>query len=192
MFIYGLIDPNSFLVRYIGRASNIERPYSHYKNVDQDDKATHKINWIRSLGDVVYDATVLEYCSTVENCIAAEMWWIAYGRCLGWPLTNATDGGEGWRGKHTPETKQKISDALKGRLPSQETRDKLSVARLGNTNAVGSRGPYGELAGNTHLTWDDVDEIRRRVAIGERRRDVRKEFGIAHATLGKIIRGETW
>lgn len=48
----------------------------------------------------------------------AERWWIAYGRASGWPLTNATEGGEGCVGyRPTPEIIEKQRAASQRNKP---------------------------------------------------------------------------
>src|SRR5262249_51970531 len=42
--------------------------------------------------------------ANVTSLNDAERWWIAFGRASGWPLTNATDGGEGMSGYIHKET----------------------------------------------------------------------------------------
>lgn len=56
-----------------------------------------KANWIRSLVKfgLTYDIAILEVIHSADDLPIAERWWIAYARACGWPLTNATDGGEG-------------------------------------------------------------------------------------------------
>lgn len=82
---------------------------------------------------VTYDTVILESTGfDIDKLYQAEVWWIAYGRCLGWCLTNHTLGGEGQKGwVPTTETKAKISASLKGRSLSEETKSKLSKARTG-------------------------------------------------------------
>ncbi len=118
-FIYGLVDPRTKLVRYIGQTrAGISRPMRH----KYDKYNPYKRNWIRQLitQNLDFEIAVLEYlrqdCSQ-DSLDSTEVWWIAYGRSCGWPLTNICSGG--WSGrkgqKHTPESRQKMSDALRGK-----------------------------------------------------------------------------
>lgn len=43
--------------------------------------------------------------------------------------------------------------------------------------------------GNTRLNYDVAQLIRQRVAAGEARKDMAKEYGVCPATIGCIIRG---
>ncbi len=129
LYIYGLIDPRTKLIRYVGLATNIHRPLQHLR----DEARTHKTNWIKDLlgFGLSYDVCVLETCTTVEDLRIAEIWWIAYGRACGWPLTNATDGGDGHLNP-TPEAREKISFAMSSRIIGQHTREKMRENALGN------------------------------------------------------------
>jgi len=51
---------------------------------------------------------------------------------------------------------------------------------------------YGENHGNAQLTNNQVIDIRRRVASGERQVDLAKEFGVKKNTICDIINGRTW
>jgi hypothetical protein len=54
------------------------------------------------------------------------------------PLVNMTDGGEGAVGhSHSEETKHKISIANTGKFRSDETKKKLALLSMGNTNMLG-------------------------------------------------------
>lgn len=93
--IYGLVDPRDLLIHYVGLSSaGMSRPRSHYG--DYGDLHHPKCKWIRSLrfSNLAYSITVLERPGE-ENLQDAERWWIAYGKALGWPLTNVYASGAG-------------------------------------------------------------------------------------------------
>ncbi len=149
--IYGLTDPRTSEVRYVGLSSKgMSRPRCHSFpfNLAKDGK-THKANWIRGLMDagLVYGILVLEEAASSDDLPAAERRWIAHGRAQGWPLTNLTDGGEGQLGLvHTAEAKAKISASLmgrpcptKGKHPSAETRAKMSASHKGHPVSAETR-----------------------------------------------------
>ncbi len=94
--IYALVDPDTELVRYIGRSSaGLDRPREHRWKCKRE--RTHKAAWIRSLlrAGKDYVVRILEVCTTEAETVDAEIVWIANAGRLGWDLTNATDGGEG-------------------------------------------------------------------------------------------------
>lgn len=91
--IYGLIDPRTLLIRYIGLSSNgMKRPRNH-RNPSCPD--TYCRRWVKSLQreGLTYQIVVLEMPTRVADLPEAERWWIAYGRACDWPLTNLTEGG---------------------------------------------------------------------------------------------------
>lgn len=148
-FIYGLTDPRDGSVRYIGKTTTgMERPRAHRYLSDGDH--THKAHWILKLQreGLEYGIVVLEECVR-EDLSAAECFWIAQGRGLGWRLTNLTKGGDGTLGfvqpEHvrvavasantrrkgvpfTEEHKARMSASMKGQHRprwSEETREKI-------------------------------------------------------------------
>jgi hypothetical protein len=91
--IYGLIDPRTRLIRYVGLSSTgMKRPQDHRRSSCPD---TYCRRWVRKLQSrgLDYKITVLEVVKDIVDLRGAERWWIAYGRACGWPLTNLTDGG---------------------------------------------------------------------------------------------------
>src|SRR5690349_9842599 len=83
--VYGLVDPRNHMVRYIGQSSRgMKRPRAHRSKPQSDQ--THCARWVRSLHGqgLDFEIVVLE-CCTEETLDDAECWWIAYGRCSGWP-----------------------------------------------------------------------------------------------------------
>jgi hypothetical protein len=130
--VYGLIDPITMMVRYVGKSSNgLARPKSH-KTPTNRIKKTYVGAWIRSLykQGLTYTIVVLEVCSERADLPDCERWWISYGRLSGWPLTNLTDGGEGRPGYiPTPETRQRMSDAQRGRPLTEQHKEALRVPK---------------------------------------------------------------
>jgi hypothetical protein len=64
------------------------------------------------------------------------------------PLTNLTDGGEGSSGRlNTKETKEKISNSLKGHKVSEETRKKQSKIKKG-------KEPWNKGKKNSQVAWN--------------------------------------
>jgi hypothetical protein len=70
---------------------------------------------------------------TVEECGAAEVAWIDYGREVGWPLVNISSDGEGaYRGPQSDAMKMKMrgrASPMHGKKPSAETRRRMSETR---------------------------------------------------------------
>lgn len=93
-FVYGLIDPRTLLIRYIGKSTiGMKRPKEHRQRHRQHGGWVS--NWVNELiqQGLDYSIVILEECSNtlLNEC---EMWWIAYARLSEWPLTNLTHGGD--------------------------------------------------------------------------------------------------
>lgn len=117
--IYGLIDPNTKELRYVGYTSNLkQRAYNHH-NPHQLTSHTHKNNWLKSLlsSGQKSEMIILEEYESAQELPEAEIFAIAYFKSIGCNLTNGTDGGDGgspMTGKrHSEETKTKISTSHK-------------------------------------------------------------------------------
>jgi hypothetical protein len=140
--IYGLIDPRTKLVRYVGwtyRTLEI-RLIEHISDAkgNKPKSKNHRCNWIRSLLRENLDPEIiLLEESTYSKMEEKESFWIKYyGREN---LVNGTDGGEGNLGWcPTAEQRQKASEKLKGKpawnkgIPMrEESKIKLSKANSG-------------------------------------------------------------
>jgi hypothetical protein len=91
--IYGLVDPRTALIRYVGMSSSgMLRPRMHRYPSCPD---TYCRRWVKSLQQegLIYQIVVLETLKDGVTLPEAERWWIAYGRACGWPLTNLIGGG---------------------------------------------------------------------------------------------------
>lgn len=131
--IYALVDPRTLLVRYVGQSSSgLKRPCSHAQPA-QMQKRTHTAAWCRQLArdGLRPAAVVLEHASR-EHLSERECWWIAYGRALGWDLTNHTDGGEGTRGiVMTAAHRRHLSEAHTGYRQTEQHRASISAGNRG-------------------------------------------------------------
>lgn len=150
-FIYGLIDPRTNQLRYIGKANDIQkRLYAHYK--DATCKNTYKSQWLKGLFKENKKPKVIIIEEVPKKCWQKyEKYWIEYYKNKGCKLTNGTNGGDGvimigvdnpmfgvtgekhhwWGKKHSEESKRKVSETriAKGiKLPDhivKQTADKL-------------------------------------------------------------------
>jgi hypothetical protein len=131
-FIYALCDPDTDMVRYIGKTNNVNFRFKRHLN---DTTKTYKTNWINVLKSQgkIPNLKIIEEINK-DNWEESEKKWINYYRNLnGDLLTNTTDGGEcgakkGFRKGHivSEETRKKISIAGKGRKPTIEENRKRS------------------------------------------------------------------
>lgn len=144
-FIYGLCDPITQQLRYIGKANNPEVRCREHLSARFLRPKTHKNHWIKSLlGQAVKpEPFVIEEVPS-DGWQEAERFWIAYFRSIGADLTNLAPGGEGdcgpeGRARHaaamrgrkanrTPEHQRKIVEINKARAADPEWRRKITVA----------------------------------------------------------------
>lgn len=90
-FIYGLKDPNTNKIRYVGKSDN---PKDRYKQHISDTTNSYKVNWINQLKQ----AGTLPVLVILEE-VPYSQWeykersWIAKGLQEGWGLTNIQMGG---------------------------------------------------------------------------------------------------
>jgi len=135
-YIYGLIDPRTGFVRYVGKAHNPKRRHQAHMNPSSLKPKTRKNHWIKNLLNAGRKPELI-LLEQVKECEweDAERRWIAYYRSLpGYPqLTNGTSGGDGAEKgfKHKPETIAKMRASRKGYVPSAETGRKISLSKLG-------------------------------------------------------------
>ena len=149
--VYGLMDPRSDRMRYIGKALDVEqRDRNHLKQRKYG--RSPKDEWLRELHarGLRADMIVLEDCAAAESA-AREKYWIARALSRGVPLLNMKHGGqgrlntsaqtrkrisEGNKGKgHGPEWRAAHAAALRGSKASEETKAKMRRAHTGNQRA---------------------------------------------------------
>jgi len=148
-FIYGLVDPVTKYVRYVGKANNPPYRLRVHLTPRELKSKTHKNHWIRSLLSIGKrpEQIILEKVPQSE-WQQAERKWIAYYRSIdGYPpLTNGTSGGDG---------------ASKGMKPSDETRKKLSAARIGKKLPPFTEEHRKKISNATKKTWNSLSEEAR-------------------------------
>ena len=174
--IYGLIDPRSQQLKYVGMTSKelSVRLDRHMREVGH----CHKRSWIQGLKKVGLKPDIFE----IENVDdteweEAERFWISYFKYIGCRLTNIADGGMGGRWnsrgqKRTPEQREKMRMALLGHKTSDETKEKLRKIFIGRKFS---------------------DESKRKMSISTKRRfkvnpvsdETKKKMSIAHK--GKLL-----
>ena len=129
--IYALICPVQHKIRYIGKSNQI---LSRYRGHLLGYGNYHRSNWINILKkqNLKPSFIILEY--NPDNWQSRERFWIKYLRDKDNKLTNMTDGGEGSVGFvpiFTQKHRERISEAMKGKKLSNETKKKISNALKG-------------------------------------------------------------
>ncbi len=122
---------------YIGIGSDM--PY--YKRANE--RARRSIFWKKIIAKSDYEVEILFDDISFEEAKVKEIEFIKlYGRkdlntgCL----VNLTDGGDGLINKvFTPEYRKNLSNSMKGRVLSEETKAKLRTYRLGVPNSLEAR-----------------------------------------------------
>lgn len=97
--IYGLIDPFTNQLRYVGKSKDLCRRKTEYVRYKKAPKR-HVEKWVNSLitKGVVPDIEILEELEDPKKLNELEKFYIAYFKSLGCNLCNHTDGGEGMCG----------------------------------------------------------------------------------------------
>lgn len=126
MLIYGLIDPRTNSLRYIGQTTQpLKVRFAHHIKPCEVKKITHKCQWIKGLlkEGLKPEIFVIEEVAAYEDLNEAEIFYMDYFRFLGFDLVNGTPGGRGAAlgnknslgHKHSAETKAKMALASTGR-----------------------------------------------------------------------------
>ena len=149
--IYGLTDPRTGLIRYVGKSEN---PEKRLKGHLRDRRKCHRVSWLQSLTALGLrpGLTILEEIDD-ENWQDAERKWIKHFREQGIRLTNSTDGGEGLENP-SEETRKKISEKATGRVHSDEQRKRQSERQ---------KGMPGHFRGRKH-----TEEARARISAAKK------------------------
>jgi len=139
-YIYGLIDPRTNCVRYVGKAKNTDQRFSnHWCPSGRSDK-TPKGAWFRKLHRLgLKPLLVILDVVPEEEWHQAEREWIAHYRKQQ-RLFNFTDGGEGG-----------ATYGFRGHRHGDEFRRKYRATRLGKT--IQQRDPEGKRAAAIRAAW---------------------------------------
>lgn len=203
IYIYGLADPDTGEIRYIGKSIRV---YDRLSNHCNDRSRNHRTNWIKTLLQVGKKPAlvILEELPHDADWQDSERRWIAHARSNGWRLTNGTDGGDGlmnppeevrekiratWVGrKHSPETLAKYSEMRKGKLHSDEWKQNMSQVMKGREITWGHKLSLAL----RKLTDDDVREIRVLLAGGVKQLRIAGWYGVDKGTISNIKRGVSY
>jgi hypothetical protein len=121
--IYGLVDPRTNQLRYVGKTK--KSLHKRLKNHVQDARygfKRHVCNWVGELLRLGLRPEIFVIEEVAGDWAEAERFWIAYFRSIGAHLTNIAKGGQGDPG---PEHFEKLRVLFKGRVFSEEHKRKI-------------------------------------------------------------------
>lgn len=174
VFIYGLYDPRTNELRYIGKAIDLKIRFDLHISETRCGRESHKNRWLAQLIaagllPIMRTLEVIEN-SNDQDWQERERWWIKAARETGDRLTNLDDGGRSGT-KKCEETKNKISMSNLGKKMSPE-----AVAKMKATKAA-------------RLT----PEVRERIAAGQRGKKQSPELVAKRcaALKGRMVSEET-
>lgn len=163
-FIYALVDPRDGAVRYIGKTKRgMFRPETHRRATRSVDKNNlPKRDWILDLkrAGLEYQIRILAHCD-LGDLDAAEQYCIAYFKHQGAALLNRSNGGAGPLGmKHSRETLEKMSASQRARPPATpETRNKISTAKKGKSPSAQHRLKIATTLRNRGSTPEQIEHL---------------------------------
>jgi len=197
IFIYGLIDPNTFKVRYIGKTI---RSKERLQNQLNEKSKTYRCNWLRSLKEKgkAPIQVVLQTLNDFDNWQDAEIKWIAIAKKYNWPLVNCTDGGDGVT-NISGESKDRMIKTWKGRKHKPESLEKMRLANIGKVQPEAYKQRMKELMTGRKITWGDklskanskfddqkIKEVRRDLDNGLKVKDLALKYNVHRTTITKI------
>jgi hypothetical protein len=184
-WIYGLCDPETGELRYVGRTDDVRRRFAvHLSAARTSGHKSRCAAWIKSLllQGKEPEVDVLDYVPA-DQAHHMEREYIALWRYLiGDRLTNLTDGGDGLLNP-SPEVRARMSAAAKARGTSQAQLDGLDRGR---------RTRFGEKNPLAVLTETEVFAIRHQAEDGWTFQELADEYGVSFGTIPPIVYGRTW
>ena len=132
-FVYGLCDPTTGELRYLGKTTRGEKRPLEHLSPHSYNKNRHASHWVKSLVErgLTPDWFVLEECGSPAELNEAEMHHIALYKSLGARLTNGTLGGDGL--VPTAQTRERLRVSHTGKKQSSDTIAKRSRTMTGRT-----------------------------------------------------------
>lgn len=155
IYIYGLIDPITKKVRYVGKTKRKLRTRLRAHINDKPKNNTYKFNWIQSLiqKGVEPEIFLIETCG--ENMwVDREKYWIGYFN----DLTNLTLGGDSDT-FFCEETLNKIGEKVKKVWECDEYRKKISEQRIMYWSNPDNRKKHSNKLKNKKLSVEHKEKI---------------------------------
>jgi predicted GIY-YIG superfamily endonuclease len=145
-YVYVLSDNTG--IRYIGVSVNpLDRIKNHiYESKNENNKCYNlrKSRWLRSI-DFNFRSRII-FSGTEQECYQKEIELISLAKSKGINLVNTSEGGDKPPRisdlSNFAEIKNKIKAKAKGRIPSEETRKKMSIAHKAISNKLKACSGY--------------------------------------------------
>lgn len=131
--VYGLIDPITDHLKYIGKSEQGTNRYKEHLKSSSLKIDCRKNYWLRNIlgKGLKPELIILETCTNPEELFEAEEFWYQYFLGLGCDLVNSTDCGKGTRGyKHKDTTKKFLSDLKKGKNKGKPLPQGMRTAKI--------------------------------------------------------------
>ena len=178
--IYGLIDPRTQQLRYVGKTQHeLRRRLNEHRTISYGGSKArnqHCAKWLRALHKAghSFDYTVLQEIPAGGDWEEAEQFWIAYFKYVGANLTNHTAGGDGLCGIKRPKDIYERGAAKRRGIPmSAESKSRMRAAWTPER-----RAKMGALKRTVRYS----EETRKKMSEAHKRR-VRSPYEIARAML---------
>jgi hypothetical protein len=182
--IYGLYDPFTKQLRYIGKTTATqERRWAIHNNLAKRKTPRRIYNWWRSVlaGGGEPEIFEIEIVQPGGDWVDAEQFWISYFRSIGCDLVNSCDGGQGTSGiKFSDEHIARLRTSHLGHVVSEEGRRKRSEVSL----AAWKRNPKSRWAEGQLERMLTTKAARRAAGLYKKRRPATEE------TKAKISAGK--
>lgn len=190
---------------YIGSTIDFDkRKYDHFRDLKNNNHHSYHLqNAFNKHGEQSFIFEAIEKLEPNKGkLLEREQCWIdsltpeynickIAGSCLGIKLSDETKQkmSEAQKGKHlSEETKRKMSESKKGEKHpfygkhlSEEAKQKLSEARK------------GENSPSAKLTWEKVNEMREKYKTGSYTlKQLAKEYEVSQSTIQQVMENRTW
>lgn len=140
--IYVLLDPNTNLPRYIGKAKNPQRRLVIHISESRCGSPYRKCRWIRKLLKDNKEPQFFVIDQIGEDDInAAEIFYISFFRKAGFDLTNITEGGDGGL---TRQKGEKLSESHRLNIKKALNTDEIKKLRSKNALEMWSNQEFRE------------------------------------------------
>lgn len=188
--VYGLFDPRDGLLRYVGQTTrSLKKRLQEHLRIQNRTRATHLAHWVSLLWGLGFHPRIVEL-GVADSATALdelEVRMIAEHRAMGAKLTNHTEGGGGQKGRVVSEaTRRKLSLAHKGRSAPHMKRPRATETRAKISASLQGRG-VGEK--NACFRQEvTVEVVIQGLAEGKTQAQLASELQVAHGTITSRLR----